>query len=677
MPQNFNLILILFILVQLFSILTLLLLIYPNLYRSVIVRQLNKSLPVKVTFSKLDIEYWPYIHVSLQDVRLIPHEYQLIPYMNFNKVEFILSWKAFFYGDRLVFKEVNIENGKVKLGKFFHGSKMQSQITSNTSKSRRLLSSVLQQIEENFEVDYLECRNLLLETQANKLFAKEDLFVSMLTASLHKFSYIPIQFQGKYGKAILDITAIVKMYLRDLSFYSTEIRSFVNVRNLSFAPYAPFIRKNLPNIILHSSVTSFEGEVVKLAKQSVFQNTIKANVNYFKYQNADDLSSPISTVYAISCNGKFDFDYANFSFYLRQMNLNAGKLGKTNVFGYLFFGNKVVINLKVKARYLDIAEIIKFSVSFAEGRIRPVGYFEKDFPNIYLKISISSSYAKYKNTKLFHTDGIIEMKKNSIDFEVMRTNIYGGRLKAIGNVLVHDTVKFYFDASINDVDVRKFSHDFLGETIIRGKLASIFRVRANVGEMTLADSLLVLGTAYLFDGSLFDKTNFLYPVVSLNQVLSLKESKNLSSFRFLKTNFLVKQSTIHLNDIDMQGKDLTASLKAKGHARVTFKRKVEANITVSASNEFLGRAIKVPIIYNSKKSIPYEIEPVWAASAVAGGILLANPATAILGTSGVTGVVVGGLAGSAASGRIGKFWKSIKSFFFGSGNTKEELSEGP
>lgn len=642
--KNLQLFLIPFVLINFFTITYLTIIFNPSIYTAGIIKELNNAVPVKLEVQWEKITIWPLLAVSFKNLVIKDKNNPKSYFLIVQRGAFVLSWKSIFYSKKFILHKLLISDVIVKFNKLY-----------NSQKSDKLsevdISKIISILKDNLTINEIHANNLTIEIGDIDLLKTSDIILDETIIIFKEFNQVSIYTRGFYENGKIEIDGSSKFDIKKVSIYGTEFNFFIKLSDIPLHSLQAYLKISFPDFLFSSSRMNVEAKISKKKDSSVLNSNIKLVLNNFGYrEDGRKIRIPVRA------NSSIRFNYETLTIIINDTFLNADRLGRVYVSGYIKIGHRIYINLNIIGKTIDIDEIIRFSLTFSNSNLPSARKkFDPDtFPNIYVSVKIKSSYSEFRQYKIKDLKANIEMKKNQIYMNVSESYIYDGKMVLFGKITINDTTPFYIDGDLKNISIHNLSRDFLKKPYIHGKASSIFRLRSYIDKQLFLPELSIRGDIKIDDGLLFEEWNFLYPVISLKKVISIKKNNNLSAFKTLHSSFYVKEKKINCTNIVMKGKELTSSLIASGGLSITFDKKIHANITVSAGEGFFGKAIKIPIIYYKDS---FQIEPIWAASAIAGGLIL-SPVSIASGSG--TAAIVGGLAGSAISDKLNSVWTYLK-----------------
>jgi hypothetical protein len=320
---------------------------------------------------------------------------------------------------------------------------------------------------------------------------------------------------------------------------------------------------------------------------------------------------------------------------------------------------------------LKIEPLTDFVSSFSDSSKNKTEKPQKIKP-VFLSLLANTMIDKieYQNKVVYNTRLKLKWFNTRAELDLYNASICNGSIYGSGFLKIDNKVNLIFDAGIKNIDLTSLTTNLLDKKYISGNMQALLRLKTE-GETIeeLGKNFLSIGIINLSDGILFDKANFLKPVFSLDKIVSIqKTDTNFSKYKKMNFDFLFVNNSLQIKNFYFDG----MGIHAEGYANIESREKIDTKITVQLGG-FVGKAVKIPIVYNSKAFSLFEIDRVWMASVYAGTVFLAGPAGTILGTIGVAGNVAGiagGLAGSAMSDNVDSSWERFKKLF-----KKEESSE--
>ncbi|MCB1159228.1 MAG: AsmA family protein, partial [Leptospiraceae bacterium] len=474
---------------------------------------------------------------------------------------------------------------------------------------------------------------------------QDNVYVYHLKGNMPSFSEIDVETKLKYYSSQVEAKGSIDLDLNKLDFNNIGFKMKLKLDEVALGQSEKYVR--FPNLLLKQSKLNANLYVDKNTKSDLLlvKGTTSIPKLYYKAGNR------ISFVQPINLNTRAIYNHKNASIQLENSNYVIGNISSGSFDANLKFSNVPYLSSNIRANYIHLEPVLHFASSFSR-----VNKKESKKENRTIRIPINfdiqlySGNMEYKHNAIYHLNSKLSLQNSFLSIPSCSFRVSDGEVYLLGKVDFIKNMQSQFDINLENINLEKFIRNFHDKDLVSGKLQAVFRIRTEgLSKKDIKKNLFGTGELNVKDGQLFDKANFLKPIYALDKIISIKkENETLSSFQNMKTTLYIQNETIQIRDFEYKG----LGLQAKGKGDVDFSSNASLRITVGLEG-LVGKAIKVPIIYNSEKTIAFIVDPIWLTSVYAGTLILAGPA----------GTVVGGLVGSAVSEDVDTGWSFFKGFF--------------
>lgn len=652
-PRNIKAAFVLFLFVHLSSLFYIPLWIDKDIYKNYLEQKISNLIQYKVSFDDFTIYTFPNLSVSFKNFVMRDNRNYDILYIDLENIHLIFSWDGFLKRDKVIFKKIDISNGDVNVNNFVKKYSSPSSSDDSPIKNPKLLTeNILKLIEQNVEAGIIFIRDVNVTINDVTEHVPDNIYVNDLTLKFPSFSNIVFKLNAKYMNGVINSVSYVNINTNDIS--KVGYTTTTNISGLSLK----FLSLYLPeykNIIWGNSFATGKIQSFKLRDSSLINFTTDLRLNQFTYKNID---KEIHSVSPFVFNGKASINYSTSNIEPINFNGTIGDAVDGHINGNVFYGEPSSMLLHLYLSRMDVKKTIDLLNAFStssssNGKVHVILYSNKII------------YDKY------HLDKVradVLQHETFTDIDLKDSQIYKGNLSAIGRIDSSQENSLVFDVKVDGVDAKILSSELLEKSIIQGRLESILRLQTHGKDSTaMKNNFFSMGNVVIKDGIISDKANFLKPVFSLDKIITLKKTDtNFSSFKNMQCEYSYENSHISIRNFKFSGMGLIAN----GKADVSSDNNITAKITVSFPG-IAGKALKIPIVYNSDSILPFEIDRVWMASVYAGTFFLTGHTGIILGATGAASTLVGGIAGSTVSDDLDSGWGKIKKLF----SSKEDKTQ--
>lgn len=616
-----------------------------NLYKNIIIKNLETYTDYQLKLAKLDMNIYPYLRLDLQKIHLA-YPRQKTQLLKLDEIEIKIHWLGFMEGGKLNIELIKIKDGWIDVPALvatFPTEKEKEQEKQESEQENGQLNSFLN---ENLDCQLLAIENIEVKIQKFHRQILHNVKITTLKFTYDSLTEMEADAIIEYGTTKLQLVAKAGIGPENFELASLQYEAELKIEKLPIREYAQYL-KVIPGLEVGNSHLNLQLQAVKIKNESILKNNLQISISSLYYR---DTEKKLTRIGNIQFHGGIDYPLGTKEITFRKTTLEIGRLFDIRIDSYLQFGYRPKIKIRAVTHrfYLDrLLTVINGLFPAEEEKEQPEKLEEKEQQAAKILLDLNYyigmiQYEKYRIHRYFLQSRLLDDKLN---FHTSLRNLADGTFSITGYVNLQDGVDINADAIIEKVDMKKLTETYFDKKLIEGELYSHLKIRSNnkTGEKDFMKNLYVSGSSQLKNGVLHDKADILYPVRFLTKIIPKNKqlNANLSGFKQIDIDYLVKNEVFRVINLDMQG----SVFNVNGNVRVGMVKPEEnfdLKLVVSAS--LAGAGLKIPLHYSKSNYVPLSIDKMWLAS-VYTGMVMGGP--------------MGMLIGSALSEKAGKALSTI------------------